>query len=145
MEEIIISWKDIEEHLHNVDEILTILGEAVVTLNLKKCRFFSDSVDYLGHIIRPLEIDKSHTKPLRDEKPQTNRSAVRSFWGLCNIYRRFIEKFTGIDHPPNKLLRNGSPETFEVDEEQLKSFLTSVKKICSPPVLALPCLAYPIR
>lgn len=34
MENIIIS-KDAEEHIHHVDEILTTLSEAAVTLNLK--------------------------------------------------------------------------------------------------------------
>lgn len=74
MEDIIMFSKDIEEHLHHVNEIITTLGEAGVTRNLGKCHIFSDSVDYLSYIIKPgqLEIDQSHTKSLRDAKPPTN-------------------------------------------------------------------------
>lgn len=53
MDDIIIFSKDIEEHLNQVDEILTTLGDPGVTLNLKKCQCFSGSVEYLGHIIQP--------------------------------------------------------------------------------------------
>lgn len=62
-------------------------GESGVTLNLKKGLFLSDSVDYLGQIIKPgrLEIDDSHTKSLKDVKRPTARSALRSFLGLCNV------------------------------------------------------------
>lgn len=45
--------EDIEEHLHDVDEIITTLSEAGVTLNLKMCHFFCTSVDYLVYIIKP--------------------------------------------------------------------------------------------
>lgn len=38
---IIICCRDIEEHLHHGDETLTKLGEAGITRNLKKLRFFS--------------------------------------------------------------------------------------------------------
>lgn len=52
MDDIIIFSIDVEEHIHPLDEILTTLGESDVTLNLKKCRIFSDSVECLGQIIK---------------------------------------------------------------------------------------------
>lgn len=140
MDDIIFFSKDVDEHIHDVDEILTTLGESVFTLNLKKCRFFSDSFDYLGQLIKPrrLEINQSHTKCLMDAKPPTNRSSLRSFLGIYNVRRRFISDFAGISKKLNKLLRKGPPEQFELHEEQLKYFKTFIEQICSPPVLALP-------
>lgn len=41
MEDIIILSKDIDEHIHQVDEIITTIGEAVIILNVKKCRFLA--------------------------------------------------------------------------------------------------------
>lgn len=38
-------------HIAHVREGLTLLNNAEVTLNLQKCRFFSETVDNHGHII----------------------------------------------------------------------------------------------
>lgn len=46
MDDIILFSKDVGKRIHHVDEILNTLGGAVVTLNLKNCRFFSDYFDY---------------------------------------------------------------------------------------------------
>lgn len=56
-----------------MDEILTALGNANVMLKVKKCKFFSDLVEYPGNIIKTgkLEIDSANTKYLKDEKPPT--------------------------------------------------------------------------
>lgn len=131
--------------LYHVDEILTKLGDAGFTLKLKKCSFFCDSVDYLGNIIKPgrLEIYQSHTKSLRDARSETNRSSIRSFLSLSNVYRPFIESFTVIAHPLNEVLRKGTLKTFEVDEEQLSSFSTFNEKICSLHFLAQTCSTLP--
>lgn len=47
VEYITIFSKDIEEHPHHVDKILTTPGKDGVTLKLKKCRIFSYSVEYI--------------------------------------------------------------------------------------------------
>lgn len=84
MDDIIICSKDIEEHLHHVDEIVTKFGEYGFTLNLKKCRTCSDSVANLGRIINPgrLEMNQSQMMSLRDDKPHIKLSEIRFFWGF---------------------------------------------------------------
>ena len=111
IDDIIIFSKTVEEHIQHVDEILTALGNAGVTLKIKKCTFFSDSVEYLGHVIKPgkLEIDGANTKSLRDAKPPTTKTELRSFLGLCNVYRRFIKNFSMTAHPLNELLKKRFP------------------------------------
>ena len=140
IDDIIIFSKSVEEHIQHVDEILTALGNAGVTLKIKKCKFFSDTVEYLGHIIKPgnLEIDSSNTKSLREAKPPTTKTELRSFLGLCNVYRRFIKDFSTTAHPLNELLKKGSPDKFELNDAQLAAFRTFINAVCSPPVLALP-------
>ena len=78
IDDIVIYSKTVEDHLRHVDEIFTALGEAGVTLKISKCRFFSDTVEYLGHIIKPgkLEIDLAHTASLREAKPPTTKTEV---------------------------------------------------------------------
>lgn len=61
----------------------------------------------------------TNEKPLRRKKPE-NRSEPTSFLGLCNVYRRFIIEFTGMEQPLNKRIRKKALENFKLDEEQLK-------------------------
>ena len=74
---------------------------------------------------------------LRDENPPTTQTELRSFLGLYNVYRRFIEQFSKFAHPLNQVLKK-IPDKFELNEEQTNSFKTFIERICSPKILALP-------
>ena len=113
IDDVIIYSKTVEEHIHHVDEVLTALGKAGVTLKMKNCTSFSDKVEYLGHVIRPgrLEVDGTNTASLRNAKPPTSKTELRSFLGLCNVYRRCIQDFTKMAHQLNRLLKKGEPDS----------------------------------
>ena len=98
---IIIFSKTVDEHIDHVDEILGAFRTLGVTLKMNKCKFFSDYVEYLGNVIPPgkLEVDGAKTKSLRDARPPTTTTEMRSFLGQCNVYRRFIQKFERKAHP----------------------------------------------
>jgi hypothetical protein len=51
LDDMIITGKDDQEHLQNIDEVLARLEEYGLRLNLDKCQFFKDSVTFCGHII----------------------------------------------------------------------------------------------
>ena len=53
-----------EEHSGHVEEILTLLRRAGISLKLTKCSFFQPKVDYLGHVITPgkLSVAPENTK-----------------------------------------------------------------------------------
>lgn len=53
LDDVIIFSASAEQHVKDVDVVLTRLLEAGVTLNLEKCTWFSDEVEYPGHIVRP--------------------------------------------------------------------------------------------
>ena len=53
LDDVIIFSTSAEQQVKDVDVVLTRLREAGVTLNLEKCTWFSDEVEYLGHIVRP--------------------------------------------------------------------------------------------
>ena len=146
LDDVIIHSRTPEEHLDHVDKILDTLMRAGVSLKLKKCSFFTDSVKYLGHIIRPgtLEVDKATTASLAKARPPTDQSEVRSFLGMCNVYRRFIPKYSDTAEPLNALLRAGQPKKIAVwTEKEETSFRTLLDHICNPPVLKLPKLDLP--
>jgi hypothetical protein len=65
---------------------------------------------------------------------------LRSFLGLCGVYRRFIPNYSKIASSLTKLLRGEISEPYVLDEEQKRSFEELKDRVCSPPVLALPRL-----
>lgn len=75
LENVIIYSNSIDEHITHIDEILSALQEARVTLKISKCSLFSDQAEYLGYIIRPgpVEVSQVNTKSLRNTQPPTNK------------------------------------------------------------------------
>eukprot|EP00171_Calliarthron_tuberculosum_P022848 IDg22848t1 len=131
-----------DDHLVHLDQVLTALRGAGVTLHLRKCEFFIDRIKYLGHIIRPgtLEVEEAATRCLKNVRQPTTPTELRSFLGLCNVYRHFVRNYTDIAAPLYRLLK-GNPLPKELEpfsEIEEASYRTLIKSVTEPPVLALP-------
>jgi len=129
-----------ENHVRALDEALTRLGRAGVTLKAKKCQFFQTSVEYLGHIISPGEI-RVHNKNLRAlakvGHPRT-KTQLRSFRGMCNVYRRFVANYARIAAPLNQLTTKAYGDRLpNFTEAQAPAFIRLCDALRHPPVLAL--------
>ena len=141
LDDVIIFSPDRKSHLKHVDDALYLLRKAGLSLKLRKCRFFSEMVDYLGHVIRPgrLGVAEKNTEALRDAAPPRTQTELRSFLGLCNVYRRFVPKFSSIAAPLNAYLTKGKPAMFGIlSKEAVTAFDTLRHKLLHPPILALP-------
>jgi Reverse transcriptase (RNA-dependent DNA polymerase) len=92
LDDIIVFSSSREAHLHHVHEVLSLLEEAGLSLKLSKCHLSQASVDYLGHFIRPgrLGVAEKNTAALRDASFPRTQTELRSFLGLCKVYRRFV-------------------------------------------------------
>ena len=142
LDDVIIFSQRAEDHLRDVDQVLDVLRHAGISLRFGKCLFFTDSVRYLGHIVRPgtLEVDQSHVRALREAEPPRTVSELRSFLGFCNVYRRFVPSYTDMARPLYDCLK-GSPKKatrIHMGSEQMRSFEQLVSAVTSPPVLSLP-------
>jgi hypothetical protein len=140
LDEIIFS-KTPAEHMAHLDAVLHRLYRAGLTLHLKKCHFFKDTVDYLGHVFRPgqLSVAEKNTAALKYMTHPTTQTELRSFWGLCNVYRRFVKGFAKIAAPLNFLLRKGeTPQLSALSPEKVFAFDTLRASLLHPPILALP-------
>lgn len=84
-----------------------------------------------------LETDGSNTKYLGDAKPHSMKYELRMFFGLCNVYRRFIETFAVLLYPLNQLLRNNAPTSSSQARSTLQHSKKFIDRIWSPLVLAL--------
>ncbi len=69
---------------------------------------------------------------------------LRSFLGICNVYRRFIKGFTEIAAPLNTLLKGDDPKKLpEFDSAQNAAYRTLIDAAATPPVLAIPRSGFP--
>ena len=141
LDDVIVYSRTVTEHMAHLGEVLRQLQTAGVSLKIAKCAFFVTSVTYLGHVIRPgrLEVERRNVIAIERVRAPTNQTKLRSFLGMCNVYRQFIKGFTKIAAPPNKKTGKNQPYEFEVlTDEEFAAFEELKRRLLSPPVLALP-------
>ena len=148
LDDVFIFSKDMETHLKDMDEILTIMEAAGLTINIAKCRFFTKGLMYLGHKIKSgtFTVDPSRTKALRELQKPTTKSELRSFLGFINnVYRIFIPVFAGTVTQLYQLPRKTKHlKLAEFGEAEKESFFKLRRSLTSSPILVQPNLASPI-
>ena len=97
-------------------------------------------IEYLDHIIETgeLKVAKKTITAIQGFAPPKTRTEIKSFLGMCNVYRRFIKELATISDPLNALLRKDAPDNFELRQNQIDSFNNLRQKLTSPPVLSIP-------
>ena len=95
VDDILVTGKDDEEHLSNLEEVIRRLEQAGFRCNLKKTQFMKDEVVYLGYRInrkgvRPCE---GKVETLLKAAYPSDVSSLVSFLGAVNYYARFIKNF----------------------------------------------------
>jgi hypothetical protein len=157
LDDIIVFSKTKEEHFINLEHILDLLKEADFKLGLSKCKFMSESVQYLGHVISAKGItpDPEKMEQFKNYKRPTTIVEIQSFLGLASYYRRFIKIFADIAHPlieltkkkkdeQNKLVKKMDKEeeegnkAFEWGEAEQKAFETLRDCLITPPIVSFP-------
>ncbi len=72
-----------------------------------KCKFFQESVEYLGHVIYlgGLGVQQAKVEAIACIPCPTDVSRVRAFMGLANYYCRYVKGFNAMAKPLNMLLK----------------------------------------
>ena len=106
LDDIIIFAKHISEHIRRLDVVFTKLADNGLKLDLKKCSFFRDEVNYLGHRVSAEDI-ATYPNKITDvtnwPTPSTLKE-LRSFLGFASYYRRYVSRFTQIASPLPQLV-----------------------------------------
>ncbi|KII61636.1 Transposon Tf2-6 polyprotein [Thelohanellus kitauei] len=92
LDDIIITGKNIEEHLTNLEEVLVRLEKSGITTQINKCKFLQPEIKYLGHIINKDGIHPcpDKTLPIKNCKSPENSKELKSFLGAIGYYSKFI-------------------------------------------------------
>ena len=112
--------------------------QAKLRMNGKKCRFATETVKYLGHILSSdgAAADPSKTEVIKIWPRPKNAKQVKSFLGVANYYRRFIEGYSRRSSALREL--TVKDKTFIWKDEQERAFNVLKEALSSPPILKFP-------
>jgi hypothetical protein len=111
-----------------------------------QCKWFTPSVEYLGHNIsgEGISVDAEKVCVLAKWPTPTTKTDIQSFLGLANYYRRFIHKFADTTACLNDLVHDASPDILPWSSQHQHAFDTLKYALTHAPVLRtydqnLPC------
>lgn len=141
LDDVVVFSPSAEQHLRDLEEVFQLLDRGGVSLKAAKCFLFQDQVEYLGHVVGKGELRVNNKNLVGLQQAQTPRTKrhLRSFLGMCNVYRRFVQDYADIARP---LLALTSTKVVDplppFTEEQQRAFVTLKDRLTHTPVLALP-------
>lgn len=141
LEDVIIFSSSAKQHIKDVDLVLTRLRDTGVTLNLEKCKRLTKEVEYLDHTISPgkLHVLNVNTEALRQAKFPRTKTQLRSFLGMCNLYRRIVLDFTKRARALNALTQKEVPPDLPPRSAESQAAFEDLRDaLVHPPILALP-------
>jgi len=101
LDDLIVFSRTVGDRIRHLREVLLLLEKAGVSLKPSKCHLFQQEVEYLGHVFRPgqLLVNQKNITSLAQALPPRNQTELKSFLGMCNVYRRFIKHYAHIAKP----------------------------------------------
>lgn len=92
LDDILFAWKNDQDHLANLEAVLSHMESAGVRLKRFKCAFMLHSQDYLGHRISAagLQLMSEKIRAIKDAPLPSDVSQLKSFLGLISYYGKFL-------------------------------------------------------
>ena len=140
LDDVIVFSRDMQQHRQHLQLIFDRLRSAGLMLHPDKCDFAKTETKFLGHVISGnfIKADPQKTIKVINYPRPTSVKETRSFYGLCNWFRRHCPRFSEIMTPIQELLRKDRATTFRWGPEQEKAFIKIKEILTNPPVLMLP-------
>ncbi|KAJ9520558.1 hypothetical protein QJQ45_007406 [Haematococcus lacustris] len=143
LDDILIFSRTHEEHARHLDRVLSLLRQHKLYAKLSKCEFGRSQTQFLGHIITSTGIacDPNKVVAINSWPVPTTVHEVRSFLGLANYYRRFVNNFSTIAEPLTALTQaDGHDKQGKVTwtSAQQSAFDALKHALTSAPILIAP-------
>lgn len=130
-----------QQYIDHVRNFLILLHSADAKFKLKECEFLTNTIYYLGQNIGPrhLKLASLTTNGNRALHLPTDLTELRSFIGLCNVFRRFVLTFAWIAAVLKQCLKKDQPApTTPRSRNALHAIKALINASLSLPVPALP-------
>ena len=136
LDDIIIFSRTAEDHLIHIESILESLSKHNLNAKMSKCEFFKKSLTFLGHIVSRdgIQVCPEKVTSVKEFPIPINVKELRSFLGLSNYYRRFIDGYSNITSVLTKLLQKNVEYTWTTECQS--AFDEMKEKLTQAPVLA---------
>lgn len=150
LDDILIYSNTREEHLEHIQQVLQTLREKTLYAKGSKCDFFRTEISFLGFRVSEGHIDTDPGKisAIKDWPIPTTVQEIRSFLGMCNFYRKFIQDHATIAKPLTDVLKStkfeekyGRPFTktapVTLGDKEIQAFETLKKALTTAPCLVI--------
>lgn len=138
LDDIVIVTNTFEKHIEILNEVLSRLSKAGLTVSREKCHFCRDELRYLGYVVdkRGLHVDPEKIRAILEIPKPSTVSEVRRLLGMASWYRRFVPQFSALISPLTSLLRKKA--VFRWDESCDDAWTLIKNHLVSAPILSCP-------
>ena len=135
VDDVIIAARTAEEFVSRVEETLLRLQQHNLRVKKSKCKLGEDTIVYLGHKIdgTGVQLTEDRKHAFAQLKRPTSTAEIRTFIGVTNYFRQFIENFAIIAAPLTKLTKKNQKYTWGTEQEQAYNMIKD--KLINSPVL----------
>ena len=141
VDDLLIHSATFTEHLEHIETCLTLLHSYNLKINLKKSKFCSNRVFYLGYELTSKGIAPGLTKAetIRTFPVPSSIRALREFLGVANYYRSMIPDFNSKASKLSALLKKNSGwKEGILPPDALAAFTFLQNRLAARPVLNFP-------
>jgi len=106
LDDILVASEDESQHQEDVETVLKRLAEYDLKIAMNKCKFFTDKLEFLGHIITSdgLQPQECKVEALRNFPLPNTIKSLRRYIGMINFYHSFIPNLAKILAPVTAML-----------------------------------------
>ena len=136
MDDIVVHGKTEKEHDARLEQVMTKLSKAGITLNKSKCMFKQKEISFLGHMVGPygIKLDPNNVTAIRDLKEPKDIKGVRRFLGMVNQMGKFLPHLANETAPLRSLL--STKNAWVWGPEQSLAFTKIQAMLTTAPILA---------
>lgn len=138
LDDIVVHGASLRDHQEKLRHVFARLRFHTLQLEPKKCAFLRKEVLYLGHIINENGVspDPKKIECIKNYPRPKNPKDIKSFLGLLNYYRRFVDNFAKIAKPLTALLKKNV--NFKWNDRCEDAFDKLKQVLINPPLLVYP-------
>ena len=138
LDDILVFSKNAKDHLKHLDLVLGSVRRHKLLAKLSKCVWGVNGLPFLGHVLSAdgISVDPKKADAVEEWPAPKNVGELRSFLGLANYFRRFMQGFAKRAAPMTSLLRKDAPYIWSTEcreaFEGLKTDLSSAPVLVAP-------------
>ena len=143
VDDVLLFSRSPEQHIEHLSEVFDRFRQANLRLNPSKCKFALRQVTYLGHVLSKdgVACDPSKIEVIKSFPVPKNAQQLRSYFGIVNYYRKFIQSFSIKTANLRSLLKRDAKFVWNSVHQQEFDFCKQA--LTSAPVLGLPNMQKP--